>query len=167
MEAMQKINHIIFDKTGTLTTGKLLVKDIQLTDNWKKDWKKIHLLVCAAEESSAANHPAAQVVFRTLLQDVVPEWKEYKASGSISGFVSTGGQGISCTVDLGDGVYHQVTIGNAKMMCDARIPCTENMLGDNEGLKVYIAIDEEFSGNITLAVNSTTIPLAVFIADID
>lgn len=151
MEAMQNINHIIFDKTGTLTTGKLQVYNIQLMDRWKHDWKRLHLLVCAAEESSAANHPAAQVVFKTMLQDIVPEWKEYKISGLISSFKSTGGQGISCAVDLGDGVSHHVTVGNAKMILESGISCTEDILGNDGGLRVYIAIDGEFSGTIKLA----------------
>lgn len=153
MEAMQRINHVIFDKTGTLTTGTLEVTTIHIDGKWKQNWKVFNALVCAAEERTAPSHPVAQAVFKSLLQDIIEEWNVYKAAGSIQNLVSVGGQGISCTVDLGDGVSHEVHVGNAKMMDNSCIPCKVDTISSH-GLQIYIAVDGEYSGTIMLAVGT-------------
>jgi cation transport ATPase len=155
METMQKIDHVILDKTGTLTTGLLCVKNIEPSEKWWTEWKTFCLLVCAAEETTAPNHPAAGAVFKSLLQNMVPEWQEYKSRGSLVEFESRPGQGVSALVDLGDGKLPRICVGNARLMDEFGVEITKFILPHEKigGLKVYVAIDNVYAGVITLGVS--------------
>jgi Cd2+/Zn2+-exporting ATPase len=140
MKNLKNVNSVIMDKTGTLTEGVLSVKDCIINGTWARDWKRFCLLVCAAEEPGTAIHPAARAIFQQYLSEVADEWPSFKQSATVTCTEEIPGQGIRCSVELGDGSTYNICLGNKEIMREYDI-CWEDASILVESISIgYIAI---------------------------
>ncbi|WOK08514.1 heavy metal translocating P-type ATPase [Imperialibacter roseus] len=105
LELGHKVNAIILDKTGTITEGKPAVTEaIWLSDENLDNHKGILLSM-----ESQSEHPLAEAVVNQLKEEKVAE-------GSITGFDSLTGRGVTAT--SGEEVYY---VGNRKLVLEKNI----------------------------------------------
>lgn len=90
LEAAEKLHAIVFDKTGTLTRGKPEVTDVicfeKACDNRKT------LLAMTASVESGSEHPVGKAILREAARESI-------AISKATDFKSTGGEGVSATID--------------------------------------------------------------------
>jgi Cu+-exporting ATPase len=79
------VDTIVLDKTGTITTGRMSVADVRATGDLTE------LLRVAGALESASEHPLARAVAQYCEQQTT--------LGMVEGFTSTGGLGVTGTVD--------------------------------------------------------------------
>lgn len=130
LEALANTEVIVFDKTGTLTQGVFEVQKINTTKIEENELLKI-----AAHAEYYSTHPIAQSIKK--------EYKEEIDENIISNMQEVSGLGISIKVDGKD-----ILIGNEKLMKENGIEYTTC---NDIGTIVYIAIDNEYVGNIVIA----------------
>ena len=128
LESLAKCDTIAFDKTGTLTTGEFSVTKIIST---KKFTGKV-LDYCAICEKNS-NHPIAKSILKKYGKEV---------EGSITDHREIAGRGVMVN-------YNGSTIicGNAKLLNENGI---EFKQVDELGVKLYVAVDNEFAGVVIL-----------------
>ncbi|WP_416865214.1 MAG: heavy metal translocating P-type ATPase [Imperialibacter sp.] len=111
LELGHKVNAIILDKTGTITEGKPAVTEaIWLSDKNLDNHKGILLSMEAQSE-----HPLAEAVVNQLKEEKV-------AAGSITGFDSLTGRGVTAT--SGEEVYY---VGNRKLVLEKNIVIDDSL----------------------------------------
>ena len=111
LELGHKVNAIILDKTGTITEGKPAVTEaIWLSDKNLDNHKGILLSMEAQSE-----HPLAEAVVNQLKEEEV-------AAGSITGFDSLTGRGVTAT--SGEEVYY---VGNRKLVLEKNIVIDDSL----------------------------------------
>lgn len=131
LEALTLTDKVVFDKTGTLTKGVFSVTGIKPVN-----YEKNQLLSIAAHAESLSTHPIAKSII-----------KYYKEQGgninanSVSDYKEIAGKGISVNID-----GRKVLAGKADLLKDIE----ENLPQPDETC-VYIAIDGEYKGYITIA----------------
>ena len=130
LETLARVEKIAFDKTGTLTEGGFSVIDISPVDTTEEE-----LLEIAALTESFSNHPIAISVMNEYGKDI--------DKSRVRDVVSLPGNGIRATVD-----GKSVLAGNRKLMQreSVEVPCSEEY-----ETKVYIAVDGEYMGSISLS----------------
>lgn len=192
LEGATKINHVVFDKTGTLTTGKMTVTeahlegDWQLTDAQRRLW---WLIVGLAEMGS--EHPIGKAVLSAARgesgnpdHDGLP--------GSVGEFDSCTGKGISATVEpmsatttttttTSGRTQYRVLLGNVSFLrsravsvpevADAESPTAVDRTSTSSkpntvaGItQIYVAIDGEYAGVISLRDSIKTTAVAAVAA---
>ena len=130
LETLAKVDKIAFDKTGTLTEGGFSVTEISPIGITKEE-----LLEMAALTESFSNHPIAI--------SIVKEYGEEIDKERVKDVINLPGNGIKATVD-----GKSVLAGNRKLMKNASVNVPS--LDENE-TKVYIAVDGEYMGSISLS----------------
>ncbi len=127
LEALEKIKTVIFDKTGTLTTGEFKIDEVFANKNFDKNLLQEY----AAAAESISTHPIAKAVSKNFSFDAskITSGEEIAASG------------VKVTYDL-----HTVLVGSKRLMAKEDIKFLPN---DKNG--VYVAIDGEYAGFISLA----------------
>ncbi|KAF2462845.1 HAD-like protein [Lindgomyces ingoldianus] len=132
MERLKSITHIVMDKTGTLTRGTMTVGGIVVNGLWKDEGDKLATLICAAEEHGMAAHPLAVAIFRKFLPISGDMWKKLKDTGAARNFAQSGGRGVRCEVNTGDGLWRNVVLGNISWMKENNIRGIESLSIDVE-----------------------------------
>lgn len=151
MEIVQKISHVVLDKTGTLTRGTPQVTDMAISSSWKEKQSELAILICAAEEQSLSSHPLASAIFRKLLSLCADEWGRYQGYGELKDWEETGGRGVQCSVNSGQGVWRFVLIGNIEFMKESSIGGIKNTPDlDGQGSVVFVAVDGELAASLIL-----------------
>lgn len=130
LEALNNVDTVVFDKTGTLTKGIFKVSAILPQNHFTKD----ELLEYAAYAESFSNHPIAGSIQKEYGKEV--DTKE------VEGYEEISGLGIRATVK-----GKKVLAGNAKLMEKENI----SVEGNKEETVVYIAVDGQFAGSITIS----------------
>ena len=130
LETLARVEKIAFDKTGTLTEGGFSVIDISPVDTTEEE-----LLEIAALIESFSNHPIAISVMNEYGKDI--------DKSRVRDVVNLPGNGIRATVD-----GKSVLAGNRKLMQreSVEVPYSEEY-----ETKVYIAVDGEYMGSISLS----------------
>lgn len=161
LEALSKIDTIMFDKTGTLTQGVFKVSDIkvineELLENTKLngsadphsaipdssssalalDDNQSILLAYAAYCESASSHPIAKSIVSAYGTEI-DRTKISQASESSA-------NGVSCKV-----FGNKVSVGKLTFVCTSKVSICEP--ADRIGSTVYISIDDELAGSITVS----------------
>ncbi len=130
LEDIHKVSTVVFDKTGTLTEGVFEVQKINAIGIPEEELLKI-----AAYAEVFSNHPIAKSLRKAYGEKIdekyVKELKQYP------------GMGLKVLVD-----GKVVLIGNRALMEENHITFVEE--GD-KGTILYLAIDEEYRGNIVIA----------------
>ncbi|MCX7839661.1 MAG: heavy metal translocating P-type ATPase [Anaerolineae bacterium] len=153
LEIAHKVTAIVLDKTGTLTQGAPTVTDViadfrfQIADSQTQSasvnlQSEILRIVGSAEKNS--EHPLGQAIVQYARARGV-------ALSEPSEFSAVAGHGVRARVD-----GHQVLIGNAKLMSDARIALDgletrANELTDEGKTTIFVALDGRIAGLIALA----------------
>lgn len=133
LEALKDVDTVIFDKTGTLTKGVFKVTKINNVDISKTD-----LLKYAATCEKFSNHPIAK--------SIVDEYN--LSSGSeIDDNVVKSQEEVSGKGVIVKAYNKEILAGNKKLMELKGIKVPEV---DEIGTIVYIAIDNEYKGNIII-----------------
>ena len=127
LEAMSGVKYVVMDKTGTLTEGKFSVEQICPAEGYDRD----AILELAAMAESYSTHPISQSLVR--------EYGKEIDESQISDVKEIAGKGVIATVK-----NQKVAVGNHKL-----IDCEK--IEQAYGTVVYISIDDEYAGHITLA----------------
>ncbi|WP_297633823.1 heavy metal translocating P-type ATPase [uncultured Clostridium sp.] len=135
LEILKNIDGVVFDKTGTLTEGVFKVNKIESFNGMEKS----DVLKYAAACEKFSNHPIAKSIldeFEISNQGDIDniEVKDHK---------EISGKGISGKID-----GNKVLVGNYKLMEEENINVNEI---ESIGTIVYLAINGEFKGYITIA----------------
>ncbi|QSL65027.1 hypothetical protein MERGE_002331 [Pneumocystis wakefieldiae] len=155
LETASKITKVVFDKTGTLTVGYMSVNEVKISNAWKDLeilwWKLVYI----SEEGS--EHPIGKAIRLKAKEELGlagEELTNYSATLEV-----VAGYGVKCSVLLpnctkkstelaiGNEVYIREILGN---QCEEFFNETQNNL-NKEYTHVYIAINNEFAGWISLA----------------
>lgn len=148
LEIAHKVTAIVLDKTGTLTQGAPAVTDVIADGRWPmadSDWhheSELVRLVASAEKPS--EHPLGQAIVKYAQARGI-------ALSEPTEFSALAGHGVCARVD-----GHQVLIGNAKLMSDARIALNglatrADELADEGKTMIFVALDGRAAGLIALA----------------
>ena len=131
LEALADARTMVFDKTGTLTKGVFEVTGIFPENGFDKD----SLIEYAAYAESGSSHPISV----SLKQAYGKELNLQR----VHGIEEIAGHGVKALVD-----GHEIYAGNARMMqkVDVKI-----MHSQEEGTVVYLAIDHQYAGCITIS----------------
>ncbi|MDD5994274.1 MAG: heavy metal translocating P-type ATPase [Clostridiales bacterium] len=131
LEALADARTMVFDKTGTLTKGVFEVTGIFPENGFDKD----SLIEYAAYAESGSSHP----ISISLKQAYGKELNLQR----VHGIEEIAGHGVKALVD-----GHEIYAGNARMMqkVDVKI-----MHSQEEGTVVYLAIDHQYAGCITIS----------------
>lgn len=131
LEALAVARTMVFDKTGTLTKGVFEVTGIFPENGFDKD----SLIEYAAYAESGSSHPISV----SLKQAYGKELNLQR----VHGIEEIAGHGVKALVD-----GHEIYAGNARMMqkVDVKI-----MHSQEEGTVVYLAIDHQYAGCITIS----------------
>ena len=135
-ENTRKITAMIFDKTGTLTEGKFGVSKFE---SFSGKFNKEDILRYAASVERNSEHPIAE--------GIIEKAKEVKIDlHSTKDFNSMTGEGIEANVEGKD-----IKVVSPGYLKKNKIK-TEGKLGTDEiGTTVFVLIDDELSGYITLS----------------
>ena len=128
LEALNDVDTVAFDKTGTLTKGQFSVVQVNPINISEQK-----LLQMAASVEKNSTHPIAKSILQAYKGDLIPVVKADEQAG----------HGLSAEVD-----GQTVIVGNAKALKQAGITFTET---DAVGTIVYIAVDNQFWGDIVIA----------------
>ncbi|MBQ8720339.1 MAG: cadmium-translocating P-type ATPase [Clostridia bacterium] len=123
-----KISRVVFDKTGTLTKGEFKVSSVVPFGIGEDE---LTYLVASAEHTS--NHPIAAALRKSSPCAIVPTDEREIA-----------GQGVIATVD-----GKRVAVGNLSLMSSEG--CAPTEMGDAGATKIFVAVDGEFRGYLTLS----------------
>ena len=131
LETLAVARTMVFDKTGTLTKGVFEVTGIFPENGFDKD----SLIEYAAYAESGSSHPISV----SLKQAYGKELNLQR----VHGIEEIAGHGVKALVD-----GHEIYAGNARMMqkVDVKI-----MHSQEEGTVVYLAIDHQYAGCITIS----------------
>ncbi len=134
LEALASTQTFVFDKTGTLTEGELELGEIVTFGGGISEGE---LLRVAAHAESASLHPISRCIVASFGGRIDRE--------RVSDITEHGGMGISATFD-----GRRVLIGNKKLLSSSGIN-TENATDkDGASITVFVAIDGEYKGRISL-----------------
>lgn len=152
LEIAHKVTAIVLDKTGTLTQGAPAVTDVVTSSRFEvqgsnlepetSNLERFVQLVASAEKNS--EHPLGQAIVKYAQARgiTLSEPMEFRAEA---------GHGVRARVD-----GHQILIGNAKLMSDARIALDgletrAAELTDEGKTTIFVALDDRAAGLIALA----------------
>ena len=131
LEALTSIETVVFDKTGTLTRGEFEVARVMPANGFDRD----ELLRIAACVESYSNHPIARAIASAcpgIGNDIsIEEHREIPGYGIKAKFNGK-----------------EVVIGGKNLMDRERI---QIIVPETAGSVVYVAIDREFKGSITVS----------------
>ncbi|MFW6270188.1 MAG: heavy metal translocating P-type ATPase [Bacillota bacterium] len=130
LEALNNVNQIVFDKTGTLTRGEFAVDRVEEYNGFSEN----EILTMAAFAESHSTHPIAKSVQEAYNGEI--------DSSRIEDYQEISGHGIKAVVE-----GKEVLAGNAKLMRKEGIE-HEDVTAD--GTIVYLAIDKDYAGYITI-----------------
>jgi Cu2+-exporting ATPase len=135
-ENTRKISAIIFDKTGTLTEGNFGVSKYEsLNDKYNKD----EILSLAASVENNSEHPIAE--------GIITKAKELKLDTKpAENFNAMTGKGIEATVD-----GKEIKVVSPAYVRDQGHDISIEVKSDSVGTTVYVLIDGQLSGFITLS----------------
>ena len=122
IDTIKDIKEIVFDKTGTLTKGEFEVKQIESF----VDYTEKEILKYAAMGEKYSNHPIAKSIIKAN-QENLEEVQEFQ---------EIAGKGLSYQYN-----GKNVLIGNSQLV---------GIQEENEVTKIYVKIDEEIVGTISL-----------------
>jgi len=129
LDGFKDIGEIIFDKTGTITTGNFNVSEI---NSFNDEYSKEDVLEYFVKGESFSNHPIAKSIIKKWNRDIDTEnIKEYK---------EVSGKGIEYSLR-----GKKVKIGNKNFAG------SKNIKESNTGTNLYLNINGEVIGSITLA----------------
>jgi Cu2+-exporting ATPase len=135
-ENSRKISTIVFDKTGTLTEGNFGVSSIQSLDK-KFNEEKIIQLAAYLEKNS--EHPIASGILNKA-KDLDKE------TVKVSDFQAIKGKGVEGIIDS-----KLVRIVSPGYLKEKGIQLPETLKKDESGTVVYVLVNNELIGNITLS----------------
>lgn len=143
LETLSQIGTVVFDKTGTLTKGVFEVSKINSTQGDEKEFLK-----CAAYAEQFSSHPISISLRKAYEKSVAKDFAYDE--GKVTDVQEISGEGISAVV-----FGRQVLVGNRKLLERFKIDFTkdnkEDGLNNSAGTTVYVAIDHEFAGEITIS----------------
>ena len=135
LDLMTRVDTVIMDKTGTLTKGVFEVQKIQINKDLNLDF--FLELVSALEQNSS--HPIAKAIVSYSQQ------KSHNSQIPTQNVEEISGHGMKGTVK-----NHEVLAGNAKLLKVNGIPIDKSLQNITDTV-VYVAIDGQFAGYITIA----------------
>lgn len=142
------------DKTGTLTTGQMHVTSCHILDPQLHDKEELFMLVCCVEEAHALMHPTARAIFRWMLPQIRIRWQNLKTNMKIRNTLSALGKGVKGEVQVNNGDWREVCVGNLEMLVDNSIDVSGwNSPGDNPGMVIHLAVEHRYVGHLTLNVS--------------
>jgi len=134
LEIAHKIQTVVLDKTGTITEGKLEVTDVIV----RQDGPSPCLLQLVASAQQGSQHPIGEAIMKKAEKDGLFLLR-------MTDFQSLAGKGIISMVD-----GKEITAGNRRLMDERNISVQAEEYETGQTI-VYIAIDGELSGIITIA----------------
>lgn len=143
LEILSSTKYIVFDKTGTLTKGVFEVSELTPANGFTKD----ELLRYAAYAESGSNHPISISLKKAFGEKIDIQ--------KVSDVKEIAGHGVYAKVEEHEEYAgnekvedHEVYAGNEKLMKAHNI---KYIADKNCGTVVYVAIDNEFAGSITIS----------------
>ena len=140
LELLEKVQTLVVDKTGTLTLGKPKLVGVQTSGQFGED--EIIRLSAALERGS--EHPLAAAIVEAAEERGL-------GSGTVEGFQSHTGKGVSGSVD-----GRKIALGNAAMLADLGIKSSEldaeadRRRSEAQGI-MFVAIDGVLAGFLAVA----------------
>ena len=140
LETLEGVDTLVLDKTGTLTVGKPRVTSVVAADGFAE----ADMLHLAASLEKASEHPLAGAILAAAQERSV-------VTGSIEGFQSTPGKGISGSLE-----GKKIAIGNAALMNDlgvsmATVVKQAGQLQDEGQTVMFVASAGRLAGFIAVA----------------
>ncbi|WP_407313461.1 heavy metal translocating P-type ATPase [Desulfosporosinus sp. SB140] len=137
LEALTDIRTVVFDKTGTLTEGIFQVADI----NPAQGFTQTELLEIAASAETHSSHPIAVSIREKY-------GKETNGNNltDILSYEEVSGKGIQAQLN-----GKTVLVGKAELLEHAGIPMPRLMSHKDPGTKVYISVDGDYAGYLTIS----------------
>ncbi len=135
LEAMANLDTVVFDKTGTLTNGRFQVSDVAPVHGTREA-----LLELAAMGEYHSNHPIAMSV-----KEAYGKAVDMARIGQVE---EISGHGIHAQVRR-DGVWHELLIGNRKLM-ESRQICIDTP-AVLTGTTLYLADETGYLGAIVIS----------------
>ncbi|KRO17117.1 heavy metal translocating P-type ATPase [Lacticaseibacillus saniviri JCM 17471 = DSM 24301] len=129
LETLNALEAVVFDKTGTLTAGQFEVTAIQTGDGFTRD----QVLTTAAAVEQQSSHPLAQAIVRAAGDQPLP---------TVSTQSEVPGQGIIAEINR-----QSIVVGNRRALGSIAVP----PLQETTDTVIYVAIDGQFAGVVTLA----------------
>ncbi|MEA4900811.1 heavy metal translocating P-type ATPase [Desulfitobacterium sp.] len=133
LEALTQLKTVVFDKTGTLTQGVFEVTRVQPAEGFKEE----QLLEAAAKAEAHSNHPIAQSIRKKFKGEI--------ESSLIEGYEEISGKGVIAKIDGQD------VIAGRKSLLEGRGIERLKEQEEQEGTRVYLAIDGTYAGFIVIA----------------
>ncbi|MBQ8380232.1 MAG: cadmium-translocating P-type ATPase [Clostridia bacterium] len=131
LDKLANIDSIYLDKTGTLTDGKFKVDNIKSVS----DYTMTQILEYVAIAESKSNHVIATSILEKYGADI--DQSRITSHEEISGY------GIKATID-----GNEVLCGNFKLLNNNKVTLEKE---ETRGAIVYLAVNGEYKGYITLA----------------
>ena len=132
LEALNKVERVVFDKTGTLTRGVFVVEKVKAFNGFVED----EVLELAAIAESHSSHPIATAI--------VAEYAAVPEQEKIESYQELPGHGIRLLYD-----GREILVGNDKLLQEYNIKDGVQIY-DGNGTVVYVVIDRDFAGYISL-----------------
>lgn len=133
LEALTQLKTVIFDKTGTLTQGVFEVIQVQPAEGFTEE----HLIEIAAKAEAHSNHPIAQSIRKKYNGEI--------NSSQIEGYEEISGKGVLAKVE---GLS---VIAGRKSLLEERGIQLSNDLVEQEGTRVYLAVDGCYAGFVIIS----------------
>lgn len=133
LDVLANVDYIYLDKTGTLTDGKFKVSNIQTTSELSNE----QILEYVAIAESKSNHVIATSILKKYNKDIDEE--------RMTSHQDVSGHGIKAIID-----NKKIICGNYKLLKDNNINLPKE---ETLGTIIYLAIDGEYKGYITLSDN--------------
>lgn len=133
LEALTQLKTVVFDKTGTLTQGVFEVIQVQPAEGFNME----RLLEIAAKAEAHSNHPIAQSIRKKYNREI--------NSSLIEGYEEISGKGVLAKVE---GLS---VIAGRKSLLEERGIRLSNDLEEQEGTRVYLAVDGSYAGFVIIS----------------
>lgn len=135
LETLASAKVAFFDKTGTLTEGEFVITSVILAENTPVADEQA-LLVYAAAAESVSTHPLARAITAAASFDkaALGETNELRGKGVCARYQN-----------------HTILCGNASFIEKATAGTASQMVLSEKDTVVYVALDGQFAGVITLA----------------
>lgn len=154
LETATRITHVVLDKTGTLTQGKMSVTVSKRSNVWEQsEWRqKLWWLLVGATESGS-EHPAGKSI-SVAAKEILGLGHDGGFGATITEFKAVIGKGVEALVQphATDNKAYKVLVGNAKFLGESSVSVPpEVQMGHSKGTHVFISIEGEYAGFITLS----------------
>lgn len=166
LERTTKVTQVVFDKTGTVTHGKMKVARSNLVGQWSDaEWRRRLWWNIVGLAETGSEHPIGRAVLAAAKEELDVDAESGTLPGSMGTFKAAVGKGIDAEVEVPSSsaagsssggsasTRYKVLTGNARLLREKGIEVPGNAVSDKDRTmtSIYVAIDGEYAGHVSLA----------------